>query len=438
MTASPGTSRGLVHLLDAPGARRAARAPGSRAADSGPSRRRQGRALADGGPGVPLGVNAVLLPAASRACSRARARLAPRAAAAAARRRRRRAGAGPSRADSGSPRERAGCPGARPPVYSYACTVVTLAADGDHLAGQRVLAELDDVVHRDPAQAGHLHERAVHPGHPRHASRCDGHPHSLPRPGAQRPSTARSASLGSEQSTTTTARTRRDHAAVRAAVTAAPARPPRAASAAQPAEHLRVAGVAAAGRRSLARTWRAQFVVCLPLGGEHDATAAARGPGRVRRRQPGRVCLALRPGLAEDSAASSAACRRWHRPAARAGRRGIRPAAASASCSSRARTGSSATAASASLMAASPRAARLAAPRGSVPSQPAARGGQHQDSDVGGQRGQAARASSGVSAGGRPRAGQGEAGSTRADSPITAARDMAHAFPMSKIPMIRP
>ena len=40
-----------------------------------------------------------------------------------------------------------------------------VAADGDHLAGQPVAAELDQLQHRDAGQPADLHERAVDPQH---------------------------------------------------------------------------------------------------------------------------------------------------------------------------------------------------------------------------------------------------------------------------------
>src|SRR6516165_3293132 len=85
-----------------------------------------------------------------------------------------------------------------------------IAADGDGLAGQQLLAEFDDVVHRHPGEVSDLHQRAVHPDDPRGAiaglpDRRVPRIHGVHNPRTRSPSasTARTASRGSEQSTTT-------------------------------------------------------------------------------------------------------------------------------------------------------------------------------------------------------------------------------------------
>ena len=75
-----------------------------------------------------------------------------------------------------------------------------IAADGHGLTGQPALAKFDDVVHRDGGQPLHLHQGPVHPDNPGGGSGHGVHSSRTPEPSA---STARSASRGSEQSTTT-------------------------------------------------------------------------------------------------------------------------------------------------------------------------------------------------------------------------------------------
>ena len=162
-----GDRPGLAHLLDRSAHARAAPAPGSRCR-RGPSPCPGWRPRRWPCPPPSSGRELELLAVGSGGTDRrARARRARRASGRSRPSKMPPSRCGPSRADSGSPREPGGMAGREAAGVLVRLDGGHVAADGDGLAGQQVLAELDDVVHRHLGEAGHLHQRPVHPGDPR-------------------------------------------------------------------------------------------------------------------------------------------------------------------------------------------------------------------------------------------------------------------------------
>ncbi len=74
---------------------------------------------------------------------------------------------GPSRADTGPPRETAGAPGPQAAGVLVGLHGDPLAVDRDHLTGQLAVPERDHVEHRRALEPSELDQRPGHPHHPR-------------------------------------------------------------------------------------------------------------------------------------------------------------------------------------------------------------------------------------------------------------------------------